>query len=324
MSREIGVTGCTGALGRARGAVVRRAALAALLLAPAVVATVTFGTAAAAPEDEAVAKAADRTFTNAAPIFIQDASRAAPYPSTIQVSGLPGGVVDVDVTLNGFNHTFPDDVDVLVVSPNGRAVVVLSDAGGDENVLNANLLFDDDTPGQVADAGPARSGSYFPTNFNDGADQFANPAPAPSGLFLTEFDGIDANGTWLLFVTDDKTDDTGSFAGGWNLRIRTANAAPVARNDRYVTDEGERLTVRTPGLLKNDTDADADRLTAKLSRQGTKGVARVKPNGGFTYTPKRNRTGPDTFAYQIRDTSGVVSTATVTIVIKPEGRGDNG
>jgi subtilisin-like proprotein convertase family protein len=320
MSRTIGIVGRLDAPRRARGAVLRRAALAALLLAPAVAATL--GGVAAAPEDEAVGKAAVRDFSNPAAITINDAGRATPYPSAIPVSGMVGGVVDLDVTLSGLYHTNPDDIDVLVVSPNGRAVIVMSDVGGGENALNTTITFDDEAAGFLLDNGPLRSGAARPTNV-EGPDTFANPAPAPSGPALTEFDGIDPNGTWLLFVTDDTGDNTGSFAGGWSLRVTTVNRRPVAKNDRFVAEEGERLTVRTPGLLKNDTDADGDRLRAKLVRQGTKGVARVLPNGGFTYTPKRNRTGPDTFAYQVTDSSNTVSTATVTIIIKPERRGDD-
>ena len=74
---------------------------------------------------------------------------------------------------------------------------------------------------------PLTSGTFRPTNHadNNGADAFdATYAPLPSGATaLSTFDGINPNGEWLLFVSDD----TGGFGGliteGWELRI-TAKA----------------------------------------------------------------------------------------------------
>ena len=58
-------------------------------------------------------------------------SPANPYPSEINVQGLGGTITDVNVTLNGFSHGFPDDVAVQVVSPGptGKSVRLMSDVG---------------------------------------------------------------------------------------------------------------------------------------------------------------------------------------------------
>src|SRR6266487_1038855 len=72
----------------------------------------------------APAPAGAATFSNSGTITINDGtancsspnqpspgpSKAAPYPSAITVSGLTGTVKDVNVTLTGLSHTFPDDV----------------------------------------------------------------------------------------------------------------------------------------------------------------------------------------------------------------------
>ena len=76
------------------------------------------------------------------PITINDTAPASPYPSSIFVSGFnPATVTRVEVLLLGFTHTFPDDVDIVLVAPNGRRTVLMSDAGGDADVSNIFLSF---------------------------------------------------------------------------------------------------------------------------------------------------------------------------------------
>src|SRR3712207_7848809 len=52
------------------------------------------------------------------------------YPSEIAVSGLTGPITDVTVTLHRFGHDFASDVDILLVSPSGKSVILMSDACG--------------------------------------------------------------------------------------------------------------------------------------------------------------------------------------------------
>ena len=44
--------------------------------------------------------------------------------------GAPGTVTKATGTLTNFSHTAPDDVDVMLVAPNGRRMVLRSDVGG--------------------------------------------------------------------------------------------------------------------------------------------------------------------------------------------------
>ncbi|HEY7411983.1 MAG TPA: M36 family metallopeptidase [Vicinamibacteria bacterium] len=148
---------------------------------------------------------------------------ATPYPSTIAVTGLGGVVSKVTVDLFGLSHTFPGDVDVLLVGPGGQRMILMSDAGGGTDVTGINLTFDD----AAGAALPATlvSGTFRPTNVGTG-DLFPAPAPAaPFGAALSAFNGTDPNGTWSLFVVDDAGVDVGSVAGGWTLNLTTA--APV-------------------------------------------------------------------------------------------------
>ncbi|HEX3287770.1 MAG TPA: Ig-like domain-containing protein, partial [Mycobacterium sp.] len=65
----------------------------------------------------------------------------------------------------------------------------------------------------------------------------------------------------------------------------SSNADPVAVADSYTTAPDTALVQSAPGVLANDTDADADALTAVLVSDVSHGTLSLNANGGFTYTP---------------------------------------
>ncbi|MDM5193526.1 hypothetical protein QUG02_11115 [Bacillus hominis] len=160
-------------------------------------------------------------FTNPTAIIINGDTQgpAVPYPSDIVVAGVPGTIIKVTATLHSMSHTFPADLDILLVGPLGQNVMLMSDAGGGNNIVNVTLTFDDDAATQVPT--PIVSGMYQPTNLG-GGDVLPAPAPAPPyGSALNVFNGTKPNGTWRLFVFDDAGADSGTIAGGWSLTIAT-------------------------------------------------------------------------------------------------------
>lgn len=72
------------------------------------------------------------------------------------------------------------------------------------------------------------------------------------------------------------------------------------------------------GMLKV-SDPEAQSLTFTVVRNPKRGSVEVKPDGSFTYTPKKNKVGVDSFTYTATDPAGNVSrVATVTIqILKP-------
>ncbi len=175
------------------------------------------------------AVSATSTFTNPASVTIPatgtgatTGSPAGPYPSTIAVSGVMGTVSKVTVTLTNLNHTFPADVDVLLVGPGGQRLLLMSDVGGGTDAVNATLTLDDTAP---AFGATVVSGTFRPTNVGAG-DLFPAPAPAgpyPDPQMLALFNGLNPNGTWSLFVVDDAGSDIGTLSGGWALSITTTD-----------------------------------------------------------------------------------------------------
>ena len=169
------------------------------------------------------------SFTNSTSILVPappgTIGTATPYPSNINVAGL-GTVQKVTVTLNNLSHTFPDDIDILLVGPQGQNAIIMSDVGGGTDVVDITLTLDDDAANALPDGTVITSGTFRPANYGAG-DPFPAPAPAPSGnVPLSIFNGTDPNGMWSLYIVDDASLDVGQFAGGWTLTITTVGVCP--------------------------------------------------------------------------------------------------
>ena len=95
------------------------------------------------------------------------------------------------------------------------------------------------------------------------------------------------------------------------------NQNPVAQHDGpYAATEDELLTVlAAQGLLANDSDPNADPLSASLLAQATKGVVTLASDGGFTYQPNADFNGADSFTYTVSDGQGGTATATVSLTV---------
>ncbi len=172
--------------------------------------------------------AAPLPYSNPTTITVPVRGAASPYPSTIVVSDFVDTVTDVNVTLYDINHTWPSDLDILLIGPGGESVILMSDVGGTADVSNLTLALDDAAASSIPYALP--SGTYKPTNVDGGYDDiFSDLAPSgPYGTTLSVFNDIDPNGTWSLYVYDDCCFAAGSIAGGWSLEF---NATPIGTNE---------------------------------------------------------------------------------------------
>ncbi len=96
-----------------------------------------------------------------------------------------------------------------------------------------------------------------------------------------------------------------------------ANSVPVANPDSYTVNEDTTLSVSSPGVLGNDTDAEGNSLSTVLVSNVTHGTLTLNSGGSFTYRPSTNYNGGDSFIYRARDSSGTSAPVTVTITINP-------
>lgn len=158
-------------------------------------------------------------------ITIPSSGNGSPYPSTINAAGLAGGASVANVKINGFSHTFTNDVDIVLVSPTGQISTIMSDQGDFTGVTNIDLVFEDGAPVVPA---PVTAGTWSPSD--DGiSDNY--PAPGPGSVLnagsLAGFTG-DLNGTWSLYVVDDVGGDAGTITS-WSIEFNnpSCKSAPV-------------------------------------------------------------------------------------------------
>jgi subtilisin-like proprotein convertase family protein len=236
------------------------------------------------------------TIPAGAPVFT--GGPAAPYPSTINVSGLSSPAGRVKVKLNSLHHTYPDDLDVLLVGPQGQNLILMSDAGGDLAASGVTLTLDDEALTPVPDESPGfGTGSFHPINHGGASDPFPAPAPAASAATgLSVFAGTDPNGTWSLYVTDDNDVDVGGIDRGWCLEVSPLYPASGTTTIQWGSSDGTSLEWGDFGLnaigfnlyrgnssdLPKLQDASVDScLRGSASGFSFQGLSEVPPPGGL-------------------------------------------
>lgn len=159
-------------------------------------------------------------------VTILDNGPANPYPSVEYVSGLTGKISKVTVALNKLSHTWPDDLIIALMHPDGTKVLLMANCGGSFAITDVDLVFDDDAGSALPDATLITSGTYTPTAFFPVADFVL---PMPGSLHPGDFEttlasliGKDPNGPWAVYVLDDSAGNTGQILNGYELTITTA------------------------------------------------------------------------------------------------------
>lgn len=164
-----------------------------------------------------------KIFWNDQNIQINDLTTANPYPSSIYVEGLENIGLGVRVGLDKLTHTWPEDISMLLVGPDGRNVMLMGGLEIFDPVSQAQIIFDD--LGAPLEE-PLTSGTYQPyrTEF---AAQLPGFGPVDSyGYYLDDWAGSNPNGAWQLYIVDDLSADTGMIEGGWWLEFLNTEYSP--------------------------------------------------------------------------------------------------
>ncbi len=154
---------------------------------------------------------------------------AVPYHTDLYLSNVPGFIQDVTITLRALSHSYPSDMQILLVGPAGQRVVLLANAGGGTEVSDLWLVFND--TGTRATAPLTDGVVYRPTN-NGLSSDLEPPAPGgPYGSSLSTFRGSSPNGRWQLYVFDSVYSDGGRIAQGWGLEVTAVTTDRVTLTD---------------------------------------------------------------------------------------------
>ncbi|GAB4582002.1 MAG: hypothetical protein Fur0022_47540 [Anaerolineales bacterium] len=184
---------------------------------------------------------------NPAAIAIPNSGSSSPYPSDIVLSGVGDTLLDVNVHLLDVSHTWPDDLDLLLVGPQGQNLIIMSDAGSSTDLNAVDLVLDDAAASPLPDSSAITSGTYRPANYGTG-DSFPAPAPVPSSATtLATFNGTNPNGTWSLYIVDDASGDSGVVNGGWCLEY-SASEPTTATPSPTPTETPTQTPTATPTL----------------------------------------------------------------------------
>ena len=175
------------------------------------------------------------SYTNASIITINEDGPATPYVSVIPPNCVPGVVQKVTVSILGFSHNFPSDVTLMLISPEGRRVKLMSGAGGNARLAHGvNLTFSDDATSPLPGDDLIVSGTYLPTDYLPGLPSgMPPPAGEPYATSLAAFIGGEANGSWGLCVFDGSALDGGSISS-WSLTIEWRQKNLLLRNPRFL------------------------------------------------------------------------------------------
>lgn len=131
--------------------------------------------------------------------------------------------------------------------------------------------------------------------------------------------------TFSAHATEQNATAQMSFLPVFGNQVRTEMTMSLAiRGKENKPPVAEDTTMETYKNLENTgklkvSDPEGETMTFSVVRQPKRGTVTVGEDGSFTYTPKKNKVGVDSFTFTATDASGKVSReATVTItILKP-------
>ncbi|MBK9168057.1 MAG: proprotein convertase P-domain-containing protein [Bryobacterales bacterium] len=280
---------------------------------PPVVDTITFN----------VRETRERSFANAAEITINPSGKATAYPSVIAVTDLVGNIESVKVSLNGFKHNFPDDVDIVLVSPDGKSSVIMSDAGGNTAIINGmTIKFDDAASNPIPD-GSLVSATYKPFNYEGSStDSWPDGPTAPAGGFtadLKNFKGAVASGDWKLYITDDTPSDGGAINTGWTLTVKTAP---------YIQGLADQVTPEDVEASQSFTIVDESFASDEFKLSGSSSNKNLVPDANITFggsgydrtvniVPAMNQNGATDITVRVENKDGQIVESTFKLTVTP-------
>ena len=161
--------------------------------------------------------------------YVSKLGPASRYPAVINIFGLPTNFnkVSVAVTLWGLTHQRSADLSILLVSPRGTNIMLMSNVGGTNGVAGAILSFRQgwSPPAQSSAIPSGGPWPYGPSNYGSETQMprvGEDPPPVHFGLYSTSLDDVqydDPNGPWKLYIYDRYEGMGGQLTGSWQLNF---------------------------------------------------------------------------------------------------------
>ncbi|MFO0869322.1 MAG: Ig-like domain-containing protein [Pirellulales bacterium] len=225
------------------------------------------------------------------------------YTSTAGYSGSDSFTYRAsDGTLNSNTATVTLTITNAAPVANADTYTVFANGVLNRSAANGVLANDTDAEGNNLTASVVTQPTHGSVMFSSDGSFVYNPQAGYSGPDSFTYTANDGNST--------------SSPATVALTVIPLNSAPVANNDTYSVATGGVLTVTTAlGVLNNDTDVDANTLTATLVNAPTHGTLTLNSNGSFTYTPTAGYSGADSFTYTAGDGTATSNVATVGLTV---------
>jgi subtilisin-like proprotein convertase family protein len=197
------------------------------------------------------------TYSNTAPITINSTGPASPYPSISEVLCVPGLIEKMTVSVSNLTHRFVGDIDMILRSPSGKFIKLMSDVHESRlSVTNLNLIFDDDATVGIPNVGTIPSGTYKPTDYAVGGSEVVPPGVIVTNL--ADFKGESPNGVWGLYIVDDQNLDGGSISGGWSMTIWWQDIPPTLNSPVMLADGRVALNLTSQPGRTHFIEASSD------------------------------------------------------------------
>ncbi len=113
------------------------------------------------------------TYTSKTGMFVDDFETDH---EAVDVYGLLGAVKTVSVGIGALKHGYAYDIDLLLVVPGNRNLVVMSDVGGPQNVSNASFTISNAGATAIGNS----NGAWTLYMHDDGNKDFAASRPGAS------------------------------------------------------------------------------------------------------------------------------------------------
>jgi hypothetical protein len=165
--------------------------------------------------------------------YVTGAGPASRYPMTINVFGMPTNInrVSVTVTLWGLTHDRSADLSILLVSPSGKQIMLMSNVGWTNSVSHGILVFQAglQPPNQaepLQPPGPSPWPRYLGASNYGQVEQMPrvglDPPPVHSGVYsanLLDLQYDNPNGCWKLYIYDNVSGAKGHLDSSWELNF---------------------------------------------------------------------------------------------------------